>query len=306
MANRIIIVLAMVLLCAVGAFWAFRGESIPEGDGPGEPSKVKVRPGKGNTPKVRRSATRITKNGSRDVEDVKGAKKVKKEKPTFALDDDDESNLTEAQRRIIEAIRAALEDNNREEVLKLVQKLQKSQEWPDGIPKSIKMAAIEALGWFGSSCLPELTGFLADSDAEVVQTTVEKFEEMLSDFDLSARERSEILVQASKVIDDADAIDSMLFELNNMPRSIAVETIKRLMAEGNAATKSVLPDNVEFFTGEENMDTPAKLDEWLKQNPDDEGDEEFYGGSSAEGSKSKDAIVPSTTAAPKSGNPATN
>ena len=156
----------MVLLCAVGAFWAFRGESIPEGDGPGEPSKVKVRPGKGNTPKVRRSATRITKNGSRDVEDVKGTKKVKKEKPTFALDDDDESNLTEAQRKIIEAIRAALEDNNREEVLKLVQKLQKSQEWPDGIPKSIKMAAIEALGWFGVSCLPELAGFLADTTLE--------------------------------------------------------------------------------------------------------------------------------------------
>ena len=102
---------------------------------------------------------------------------------------------------------------------------------------------------------------------------------MLSDFDLSARERSEILIQASKVINDADAIDSMLFELNNMPNSIAVETIKRLMIEGNTATKQVLPENVEFFTGEENMNTFEKLDEWLKENPDDEDDEEFYGGS---------------------------
>ena len=84
-----------------------------------------------------------------------GAVKVAKKKPTFALDDDDEANLTAAQRSLIEAIRAALDDNNRKEVLKLVQRLQKSPEWPDGIPKSIKLAAIEALGWFGSSCLPE-------------------------------------------------------------------------------------------------------------------------------------------------------
>jgi len=27
------------------------------------------------------------------------------------------------------------------------------------------------------------------------------------------------------------------------------------------------------------LNTPEKLDEWLKENPDDEDDEEFYGGS---------------------------
>ena len=286
MANRIIIVLATVLLCAVGAFWAFRGEGVPEGDGVDAPSKVKVRP----------SVTRIAKNGRPDGGDVQGPKKVKREKPTFALDDDDESNLNEVQRQIIEAIRAALDDNNKKEVLKLVQRLQKSPEWPDGIPKSIKMAAIEALGWFGVSCLPEVAGFLADSDPEVVEAAVEKYQDMLSDPDLSDHERSEILVQASKVIDDADALDSMMFELNNMRHSVAIDTIKKLMAEGNAATQSVLPDNVEFFTGEENMNSPRKLDEWLKQNPDDEGDEEFYGGSSAEEKDSK-----KTDVSPKSG-----
>ena len=276
--DRVIIVLATAVLCALGAFWIFQGERVPEGDEPGEPKKVKVRPNK-SVPKVRRSATRIAKNGRPDGGAVEGSPKVKRGKPAFALDDDDESNLTEVQRSLIEAIRAALDAENKDEVLKLVQRLQKSPEWPDGIPKSIKMAAIEALGWFGSSCLPELAGFLADGDEEVVQAAVDKYEEMLSDFDLSARERSEILIQASKVINDADAIDSLLFELNNMPNSIAVETIKRLMIEGNTATKQVLPENVEFFTGEENMNTFEKLDEWLKENPDDEDDEEFYGGS---------------------------
>lgn len=264
--DRVIIVLATALLCALGAFWVFHGERVPEGDGPTAPQKVKVRPNK-SVPKVRRSATRIAKNGRPDGDAVavKGAPKVKREKPTFVLDDDDEAKLTEVQRSIIEAIRAALDAENKKEVLKLVQRLQKSPEWPDGIPKSIKMAAIEALGWFGASCLPELAGFLADGDEDVVQSAIEKYEEMLSDFDLSPRERSEILVQASKVINDPDAMDSMLFELNDMPRSIAVETIKRLMAEGNSATQQVLPDNIEFYTGEEDMNTPEKLDEWLKR-----------------------------------------
>ena len=49
------------------------------------------------------------------------------------------------------------------------------------------------------------------------------------------------------------------------------------MVSGNEATKSVLPDNIEFYTGEEGIDSPEKLDEWLAANPDDEDDDMFYG-----------------------------
>jgi len=305
MTNRILIVLATVLLCALGAFWVFQGERVPEGNGLGEPQKVKVRQNKG-VPKARRSSIRIAKNGRPNGNAVQGSPKVSRGKPAFVLDDDDEANLTEVQRQLIEAIRAALDEENKKEVLRLVQRLQKSPEWPDGIPKSIKMAAIEALGWFGASCLPELAGFLADADAEVVQSAIDKYEEMLSDFDLSDRERADILVQASKIITDADALDTMMSELNNMRHSVAIETIKRLMVEGNAAAKSVLPENVEFVTGEEDLNSPEKLDEWLKQNPDDEDDEEFYGGSSAEEKASDETDSSSRSASSKSGGSVAN
>ena len=200
-----------------------------------------------------------------------------REKPSFALDDDDESNLTEVQRRLIVEIREALDREDKAVVLNLVQKMQSSDEWPDGIPKAIKLAAIDALSWFGSSGLPEIAGFLADGDDEVVQTALDKFEEALSDFDLSDFERAEILIQAAKIVTDADAMDSMLFELNNMRHSVAVDTIKEMMVSGSEATKSVLPDNIEFYTGEEGIDSPEKLDEWLAENPDDEDDDDFYG-----------------------------
>ncbi len=31
------------------------------------------------------------------------------------------------------------------------------------------------------------------------------------------------------------------------------------------------------FTGEDDITTPEQLDTWLKENPDDEEDEDFYG-----------------------------
>ena len=268
-----------VALCAL-CMWLFvfsGAESKPPADTGKKQSIVEKKSGRAG--KKSKALSRRRKGERVADEDADSAEKDEKKKPTFAIGDDDEAKLNEEQRKTIMAIRAALDNNDRKTVLRLVQKLQKSDEWPDGIPKSIKMAAVEALGWFGSSCLPELAGFLCDSDEEVVQTAIDKYQEMLADSELSDTERSEILIQASKVIDDADAIDSMLFELNNMRHSVAIDTIKRLMVEGNAATKSVLPDNVKFYTGEENMDSPEKLDDWLKRNPNEEGDDELYGGS---------------------------
>lgn len=284
MKNRKLTISLVCLIGLLGAlsflFFNFANFGHQENETPDKKQTVEKK-GKKVTRKTRlrlsQKAGRITTH-----EGVSRTNATVRVKPTFVLDEDDEAKLNVEQRKTIAAIRAALDNSDRKEVLRLVQKLQKSEEWPDGIPKSIKMAAIEALGWFGSSCLPELAGFLADADEEVVAAAIERYEEMLSDIDLSDRERSSILIQASKVIQDSEAMDMMLSELNNMRPSVAIETIKRLMAEGGAATQSVLPENVEFYTGEEGMNTPAKLDEWLKANPDDEDAEEFYGGSKDE------------------------
>ena len=280
----IVSVVALAAVAAAVAFYALRGGESAE---PQNKPKVSEKPRDNKGDRVRRGPQVGRKTQLKKEVAESGAIKATKKKPTFSLDDDDEANLNAEQRKMIEAIRAALSDDDRKTVLKLVNRLQKSPEWPYGIPKSIKLAAIEALGWFGSSCLPELAGFLADADDEVVQAAIDRYQEMLGDFDLSDRERADILVEASKIVNDADSMDSLLFELSNMRHSVAVETIKRLMAEGGSATKTVLPDCVEFYTGEEGLDTPEKLDEWLKQNPDDEGDDEFYGGAKAESKNSQ-------------------
>ena len=278
-------VAGVAVLAAVLVFNLKTGGETEKNDpkqAPGKISKPQPHPKRTKTP-PKKTLKRSDKSDKQTVIEQTMAKKRNRPKPKFIIDDDDESNLNAEQRKTIEAIRAALDANSKARVLKLVQALQASDEWPDGIPKSIKMAAIEALGWFGASCLPEIAGFLGDADSEVVQSAIEKYEEALSDFELSDRERSQILIQAAKIINDSDALDFMLSDaLNSMRHSVAVDTIKTLMNSGNATIQQLLPEAIEFFTGEENMNTPEKLDEWYKANQDDPDDEEFYGGSKNE------------------------
>lgn len=268
-----IIVLAAVVAAVAWFLLPLGGDRVSDGD-----AEV-LRSRRISAAEKRRLQRKIHRKGEVKVAEAEG--EAARKKPMFFLEDEEERKLNAEQRKLLSEIRAALENNDRRTVIRLVQRLQKSKEWPDGIPRAIKTAAIEALGWFGSSALPEIAGFLADGDDVVVESAIEQYENALSDFDLSDRERSQILIAASKVINDEDAMDMMMFELNNMRHSVAVETILAMMDGGNAATKAVLPDNVEFYTGEEDVDR-SKLKEWLKNNPDDPDDEEFYGGSKAE------------------------
>lgn len=202
-----------------------------------------------------------------------------------------EKELDEEVRKTIAALQAALDENKREKVFELVRQLQQmayGRASQDGnetggthaskkVPKSVRLMAVSALGWYGASALPEIAGFLGDENAEVVQAAIDKYAEALSDFYLGDRDRSLILMQAAKVITDADSMNYLMFELNNMRHSVAVETMKAMMTDGTSATKSILPENIQFYTGEEDIDTPAKLDEWLSNNPDGQYDEDFYG-----------------------------
>jgi len=268
---QLIIIVTAVALGAVSFVIYNAGKEEPE-----TPQKMDVgKPGKKNEiDKKRPNRKRVRPARKERVESTS----TKKPKPTFDLPDDEEAKLNEEQRALIAEIRRALDSNDEKKLCALVQKMQASNEWPDGIPRSIRLTAIEALGWFGATCLPEIAKFLEDGDEEVLQSAIDKYQEALSDFDLSDRERSIILLEAAKFINDADALDSMLFELNNMRHSVAVSTLKNLMKIDNAALKSILPDNIDFYTGEEGMYSPQMLDQWLVDNPDDEFDEEFYGG----------------------------
>lgn len=215
---------------------------------------------------------------------VKGDKIVERSarlQPTFDIGAEEEAKLNESQRKLLEEIRAALKADNWRKLMALVQKLQTSNEWPDGIPIAIRRAAVDALSFYGSKCLPELVGFLGDANPEIVDVATESFWDAVTDPDLSDAEIETNLLAAMKSIKDADSIKDMLSEVitTSMRNSRAVDTIKQIMSGKNEVAKAELKTVMEELTDDPNVTTVEQLEDWLKQHPDEPDDEEFYGGS---------------------------
>lgn len=221
--------------------------------------------------KRQRVAERRIRRAEERVAD-KGESAKPRPKPVIDIEAEEERKLTAQQRKLLEDIRAALDGDHKGRMIKLIQKMQMSDEWPDGIPVVLKKAAIDGMAWFGADCLPELLGFFADSNPEVVEEVTQQYEDTLSDPDLAPEDISNILIAASRVIRDADTLDSLFTSFNELPHELGVATIKDIMENGTEQAKTVLPDNIDFYTGEDNIRTPDQLDEWLAENPDDPDD----------------------------------
>ena len=216
------------------------------------------------------------KSRSSKKEDRVKATSVKVERPKFEIPSVEEEKLTALQQKLLEEIRAALREDDYKTLMKLVRKMQSSDEWPDGIPDSIKKAALEALGWYGSKCLPEIVPFLADSNPEIVADAVSQWEDAIAECD-SDREVAEQVKLASRVIVDKESVDSILVETMNMRHSVAVETFKDVLANGNEQAKAKVLEQISDYTDDTTITTGEQLDAWLKEHPDDPGDEEMYG-----------------------------
>lgn len=235
---------------------------------------------------AKKAAKRV---GLRKAKDEKVAAKVAPVKPSFREDIDDESKLTGKMREIFTELQAALDAEDKKTVFALVRKLQAMDEWPDDIPRAVKLKALDSLAWFGSEGMAEAVGFLADADPEVTSTAIEKFDEMLSDCEGGDRAVSSILKQLSKVVHDADALDSFYMELNNMRPTVKAETVLAVLDSGNKDAISVMNENLEFIFSDAEVDyeimTRKDVEQYLKDaeqayKDDPEkarDDEEFYG-----------------------------
>lgn len=217
------------------------------------------------------------------------AEKQVKVKPDFRIGSDEDLKLSAEMKRIFAELQEALDADDKKRVFALVHRLQAMDEWPDGIPKSIKMMALDALAWFGADGFSEGVGFLADSDPEVVSEAIGKFEDMLDSTELGDRGVSEILKQIVKVVHDHDALDTFYMELNNMRDTVKAETALAILDSKNPDAISVFKENVEFIFGDADAETEITTREDIEKfyeaavqaNKDDPeqaaDDEEFYG-----------------------------
>lgn len=280
MRKKIIVAIAAVVVVAIGAIVVFCH------GGAGTPV---VKPGNKVVKRIDKrrpiAKGKIAKQGKKARKNlVKIAESRNNRKRVILSDlndvDNDEKKLSALHRKLLEDIRTAIDADDKKSLIKIVQRMQKSDEWPDGIPVAIRQAAIEALGWFGGECLPEISGFLGDPEPDIVESAIDAFEQSLCDAN-GDFERQQILIAAAQMVNDSDSMDSLLMALNDMRPSRQVETIKTIWEKGTDGAKAALVDAVEFVTGEEGINTPEKLDKWYNDpsgdNKDSEDADDFYG-----------------------------
>lgn len=264
-----------IVVVALAAFWMYSVFSYSE-----EEAKADAKAIKAQIIEAKRQA-KIDEMNRRNANRLRAA--GKREKPKILeLDDDEEAKLNDFSRKVLRELQEALDNENFRTVSRLAQKMMEIPPDPmfgkEGVDSILRRKAVEALGWFGAQALPELAGMLADADSEISQATFDQFTLALEDISLSDYERADIVVMAAKVLTDVDNLEMLFMEINNMRHSVGADALVQICLEGTEQAQSLMPEAIEFFTGEDNLVTVEDVEQWLRDNPDDEYDDDLYGG----------------------------
>ena len=273
-------VATMVLI--VAAVVSFRS-----GDAESERHEQKVFRSRTPQEKARDRALRERKRLIRIEQQKQAAKnRPAPTKPNLSSDDEEMAKLTGEMKRIFQELREALDSDNKKRTFALVHRLQSMKEWPDGIPQSVKLKALQALRWFGADGIAEAVGFLADSDPTVVQEALSDFSDQLFDADGDLA-KARIIKSMLPVASGEDMIDTIIFEMDNLRPTLRAELTLEMVDGGNEELVKAVEDNLDFIFGDAEEDVTSRedieryWDEAQKAYDEDpqkaQDDEEFYG-----------------------------
>lgn len=210
----------------------------------------------------------------------KGVRISKSERSVPQLDIVDERELSKLQLEILEQLRSALNANDLKGVRMVVARFNApaAKGGLDGmVPKVMRSQAVQALGWFGSPAIADLTQFMADVDPDVEEDAFAQFEMSIQDWDLGDRMRADILKQVLRAMTDTDRIDMLLMNLDTMRNSVKADVLIDALTAGSDATKAVVKEEAGFYTDTNVEPTAEGIKSWSEDNPDLYSDEEAYG-----------------------------
>ena len=266
-----------VLLCAVVGLALLFGGNTQDKAKTAETTEMRQ-----NIAKERRNAKK-QRVRSKQRETARSLKSESRQKPNLVmLEDVEERELTDLARKVLASLQAALDSEDYEQIVHIYSMAQNAPKGSlgkttDGMPVALRKKMIEALGWFGAKALPEMVGYLGDDNPDVAQMALDQFVMALSDISLGDRARASIVTMASSVLTDSDALEQIFAEIPNMRNSVAANTIYSICDSGTPEAKAMMPETIEFITGEEDITTVEDLQKWLDENPDGPDDEDLYG-----------------------------
>lgn len=199
--------------------------------------------------------------------------------PRLQFSPDEKEKLSDTFKALLKEITDAFDSNDKKGLLRIVQRMQKMEEWPDGIPDPVKVAAIEALKWYGTDCLPEVAGFLGDLSEDIRNQAVDVFDDALFEAN-GDEERANLLKMLAQMPFDSDAFDSFFMSFSDLRPSRVVETGKWVLEHGTPTAQKAAFEALEMATGEDAIRNGSDLDRWYSD-PDNQDDpdtvEDMYG-----------------------------
>lgn len=199
--------------------------------------------------KIRTATNRVAR--------AKGARK-----PLEKVVVDDESSLSAEDRKLLDDLQAASDDENLKSACEYAALAAKSAS------PEVRARAVEVLQWFGQEALPELTMFMADKDDDVRDAACDAWQMGVSQIE-DPKLRGETALAGMKVVRDRDHLDFMVMEINDLPNSRQIEILQELIQGENSAAASVAREHYEFVTGDA-YESPEAAQKWLDENPDEE------------------------------------
>ena len=251
------------------------------------------------------SRARVSKTKVRHTHGKSAAKTARKQKAQakselIAVDDagtrarllaeaaDEERSLTPEMASIVASLQACLDGEDRKALTKICDKIARirRERGEEAVPAMVKEKAVETIGYFLPASLAEILPFLADPNPDVAEAAAGQFDDVLNDTSIGDRELSSIIVMMANVIDNEDTIDSMMMSIDsNMRNSVKVSTCNQILENSTEAIvkqlRATIADILEVEVDElpaSNKALQKKLNDWLKENPDDADDESLYKG----------------------------
>lgn len=178
-----------------------------------------------------------------------------------------DESLPPEERKIAIGLRDGLENENLASVAKFSLMARESGN------VDIRSQAVDALNWFGVRAISNLTPFLADPDEGVASDARFAWEAGLSEIEDDDIKRS-FLETAMSMISDREMLDSIAMNFNEMEdQGAAVESLVKIIDEGDEAGKAAAQEAYEFITGESWSDRATAL-KWASENrPEPESEE---------------------------------
>lgn len=170
----------------------------------------------------------------------------------------DRDDLTGTEKRQLNAIQSALDQEDLAALLKVLPEASKSSN------VEVRTEMVEALGWFGEEAMLELLPFMADRDEDVAQSAMDSWTTALSEID-NEQEKATLIESAMLAVRDEDSLDSMVMELSDCDDLVAMQTVINLIESPNRKAARAAREHYEFMTGEE-YTTLEAAEKWMCEN----------------------------------------